>query len=148
MQKVRMRGVQIQGKRVSGAEIFTKECAQNEKTATSAKEVVSSKQPIPRDPCPAWVIRDTFGPSWPFNFTIAQVKKWWRLGIISEELRLLQCTSCPKSFIIMKRYDADIIYCPYCREVARPIVDQEAYLTAMCKYVLNRDGRKYTKEKK
>lgn len=147
MQKVRMRGIQIQGKRVSGAEVFIKECEQDEETGTGAKKVVGSKQPTPRDPCPAWVIPDTFSPPWPLNFSIAQVRKWWRLGIISEELHLLQCTSCPKSFIIMRRYDANIIYCPYCRGVARPIVDQEAYLTAMCKYVLNRDGRKYTKEK-
>lgn len=144
MQKVLVRGVKIRGKSIDGAEVFI-----NESQQIGKSELKKSKGTSVREPRPAWVVTNSFSPKWPFNFTINQIKRWWRLGIISEELMLIQCTSasCQKSAVIMREYYNGQIFCPYCKEKTQPVADQESYLTAMCEHILSRDGKSYTEEK-
>lgn len=141
MRNVLMRGVKIRGKNIDGAELFVDELQRASKTK-SKKPRNTSK----REPYPAWVIKDSFSQQWPFSFTIGQIRRWWRLGIISEELLLMQCTSCHKSFVVMREYYEGKISCAYCKKSARPVADQESYLTAMCLHILNRDGKPYVEE--
>lgn len=143
MRSVRMSGVQIDGKNVSGVEVFKDELGQVEKF-----EVESNVGSLHRrDPFPGWVFTAGLGPLWPFTFTIADLRKWWRFGIVSEELVLMQCTSCRKSFTIMREYGKNDIFCPYCKAGARPVTDCETYLTAMCRHILKRDGKGYVEKR-
>jgi len=142
MGNVRVDGVKIRGKNVTGAEIFADERKRVGESGTG-KSTNSRK----RDPYPGWSVSDSLGPSWPFTFTIAQLRKWWRFGVISEELMLMQCSACGRGFTIVKEYYNGKAFCPYCKKAAQPVVDQATYLTAMCKHVLKRDGKAYAERR-
>lgn len=142
MKKVRMAGIKIEGVKVSGTEVFEEEVTRLRGTKSSKGPVVTK-----RELCPAWVIPDSLSPPWPFNFVMSQMRKWWRFGVVSEELALMQCSSCEKSFAVMKEYHNGNAFCPYCKSSAHLVVDQEAYLAAMCKYLLLRDKVEYTEKR-
>lgn len=135
-----MNGIKISGVKVSGTEVFKEEAI-----GLRTRSTRDNTDPV-REACPAWIISDGLRPKWPFNFKISQLRRWWRFGIISEELLLMQCSSCERSFVIMKEYHNGNAFCPYCKSVAHAIVDQESYLTAMCKYLLSRDREDYVEE--
>jgi hypothetical protein len=152
MSKIRVTGVELCGVSVSDTEVLKSEVPKIKKSRARVKplEVDQLKEisELHGDPFPSWSVGKGLGPRWPFNFNMALLRRWWGFGVISEELLLLQCISCKKSFAIIRLHQQECVFCPYCRSEARQVVNQEEYLTAMLKKILSRNGKEFLEVEK